>query len=93
MGVFPLRFETPGPAVGALSGLFIHGLPDDDLDCYRVAIEAVTAEDVQRVARAHIDPERVAIVVVGDHERFAGELETAGLGAVEVVREERSALA
>ncbi len=28
VGVFPLRFETPGPVVGALSGLAIHDLPD-----------------------------------------------------------------
>ena len=59
IGVFPLRFETPGPVAGSLSGLFVHDLPDDELARYRGAIEAVTADDVQRVARAHIQPERV----------------------------------
>jgi hypothetical protein len=49
----------------------------------------VTAEDVLRVAREHIDPERAAIVVVGDHEQFASELETAGLGGIEVERDEQ----
>ena len=29
VGVFPLRFETSGPVAGSLSGLFVHGLPDD----------------------------------------------------------------
>ena len=66
VGVFPLRFETPGPVAGSLAGLFVHGLPDDELDRYRGAIEAVTADDVQRVARAHIRPEAAAIVLVGD---------------------------
>jgi zinc protease len=89
VGVFPLRFETPGPVVGALAGLFVHRLPDDELDRYRTAIESVTAEDVLRVAREHIDPERAAIVVVGDHEQFASELETAGLGGIEVERDEQ----
>ena len=32
------------------------------------AIEAVTADDVQRVARDHIHPEASAIVLVGDHD-------------------------
>ena len=35
VGVFPLRFETPGPVAGSLAGLFVHGLPDDELDRYR----------------------------------------------------------
>jgi len=87
VGVFPLRFETPGPVAGSLAGLFIHDLPDDELDRYRSAIEAVTAADVQRVARDHIRPEAAAIVVVGDHERFGAALDEASVGAVEVVRD------
>ncbi len=35
VGVFPLRFETPGAVVGALAGLIVHGLPMDELDRYR----------------------------------------------------------
>jgi zinc protease len=88
VGVFPLRFETPGPVVGALAGLFVHELPDDDLARYRSAIESVTADDVLNVARRHIDPDRVAIVLVGDHAKFAPELDAERLGPVEVVRDE-----
>jgi zinc protease len=88
VGVFPLRFETPGPVAGSLAGLFVHDLPDDELDRYRGAIEAVSADDVQRVARAHIRPEVAAIVLVGDHEQFGTALDAAGVGTVEVVRDE-----
>jgi zinc protease len=87
IGVFPLRFETPGPVVGALAGIVIHGLPDDELARYREAIEAVTADDVLRAAREHIDLEHAAVVLVGDADRVGAELEAAGLGPVEVVRE------
>ena len=80
VGVFPLRFETPGPVAGSLAGLFVHGLPEDELTRYRGAIEAVTAEDVQRVAREHIHPEAAAIVLVGDHGQFGAALEAEGLG-------------
>jgi len=87
IGVFPLRFETPGPVAGSLSGLFIHGLPDDELAHYRAAIEAVTAEDVRRVAHEHIRPERSAVILLGDHEAFAADLEAANLGPIDVVRD------
>jgi len=88
IGVFPLRFETPGPVVGALAGLVIQGLPDDELARYRPAIEAVTADDVLAAARAHIDLERAAVVLVGDADRIGSELEAAGIGRLEVVRDE-----
>ncbi|MGZ6270310.1 MAG: M16 family metallopeptidase [Candidatus Limnocylindrales bacterium] len=88
VGVFPLRFETPSAVVGALSGIFVHGLPDDELARYRERIESVTAAAVQTAADAHIDPERLAIVVVGDADAVAGDLEAAGLGPLEVVRDE-----
>jgi zinc protease len=82
VGVFPLRFETPGPVAGSLAGLFVHDLPDDELARYRAAVEAVTVADVQRVARAHIHPEASAIVLVGDRDQFGQALEAADLGPV-----------
>ncbi len=88
VGVFPLRFETPGPVVGALSGIVVHGLPDDELATYRSRIEAVSAADIQAVARARIHPDQVAIVMVGDAGRILPELEAAALGPLEVIRDD-----
>lgn len=88
IGVFPLRFETPGPIIGALQGMVIHDLPDDELATYRARIEAVTADDVLAVAQAHIDLERLAAVMVGDAAAIAGSLEGAGFGPVEIVHDE-----
>jgi len=88
VGVFPLRFETPGAVVAALGGLFVHSLPDDELGRYRRLVEAVTAADVQTAARDHIDPERVAIVVVGDADAIGHDLEAAAFGELEIVRED-----
>ncbi|MHB8892423.1 MAG: M16 family metallopeptidase, partial [Candidatus Limnocylindrales bacterium] len=84
VGVFPLRFETPGPVAGSLAGLFVQGLPDDELARYRAAIEAVTADDVLRVARDHIHPERAAIILVGDHDAFGEALAAAGIAPIDV---------
>jgi zinc protease len=88
VGVFPLRFETPGAVVGALSGLVVHDLPDDELARYRGRIEAVTVDDVERAARDHVHVESAAIVLVGDADAFGPALEAAGLGVVVVQRED-----
>jgi zinc protease len=88
VGVFPLRFETPPAVVGAIAGLFIHGLPMDELDRYRPAIEAVSAGDVQSAAERHIRPDEVAIVLVGDADAILPALESAAVGPITVEREE-----
>lgn len=87
VGVFPLRFETPGAVVGALSSLVAHDLPDDELARYRPAIEAVTVEDLMAAARAHIQPAAAAIVLVGDADAFLPALESAAIGPIVVDRE------
>ena len=88
VGVFPLRFETAGAVVGALSGLAIHGLPLDELIGYRGRIEAVDIAAVAAAARAHLHVEAAAIVLVGDADAFGAELEAAGLGPVTIERDE-----
>jgi predicted Zn-dependent peptidase len=88
VGVFPLRFETSAQVAGALAGLVVHGLPEDELERYRPAVAAVSADDVLAAARRHIDPERASVVIVGDAARFRAALQAAGLEDVEVVSDE-----
>jgi zinc protease len=88
IGVFPLRFETPGPIVQALSGLVIHDLPDDELATYRERIDAVSADDVLAAARSHLHLERAAAVLVGDASVVGSSLEVVGFGPVEVIRDD-----
>jgi zinc protease len=88
VGVFPLRFETPGPVVGALGGIVVHDLPDDELTTYRARIEAVSIDDVLAIAQAQIHPDRAAIVMVGDAARIASDLDAAAIGPLEVIRDD-----
>ena len=90
VGVFPLRFETPGPVAGSLAGLFIQDLSDDELTHYRAAIDAVTAEDVLRVARAHLHPDESAIILVGDSDKFSADLEAAGIAPIEAAEDDET---
>ena len=87
IGVFPLRFETPGPVVGSVAGLVVHDLPDDELATYRAGVEAVTADDVLNAAREHIRLDEAAIVLVGDAEKIATDIEAAGFGPLDIVRD------
>jgi predicted Zn-dependent peptidase len=87
IGVFPLRFETAAQVVAAIGGLVIHGLPDDELDRYRPAVAALSADDVMAAAITHVRPDALSIVIVGDAERVVPALEAAGIGPVEVARD------
>jgi len=91
VGVFPLRFETPGPVVGALAGLAVNELPDDELARYRPGIEAVTIDDVRAAADEHLHVDRLAIVLVGDADRIAADIEAAGFGDLDIVAEDPAA--
>ncbi|MCC7052504.1 MAG: insulinase family protein [Gemmatimonadaceae bacterium] len=83
-GVFPIRFETTRAIASALASLAIFGLPDDYYDTYRANIRAVTADDILRVAQAHLDPSKLQVVAVGDPDAISAPLAALGLGAVTV---------
>lgn len=87
IGVFPLRFETAGAVVGALSGLAVHGLELDELIGYRERIEAVDTAAVAAAARAHLHVDAAAVVLVGDVDAFGEALEAAGLGRMVIERD------
>ncbi len=65
-GVFPLQIETQEGLINRLVQIKMYGLPADYLQTYRDRINSVTAADIQRVARQYIQPDKAAIVIVGD---------------------------
>jgi zinc protease len=58
-------------------------LPADYWDTYPQRVEAITAADVQRVAKKYYDSSRLQIVAVGDSASVKGVLEK--YGAVETL--------
>ena len=65
-GVFPIRIETQDGLIDQLVSVKMYELPADYLNTYRDQVNAVTAEDIQRVANQHVTPDRAAVVIVGD---------------------------
>ena len=62
----PATFASVSAINGALTGLWVQSLPDDYYQQYTKSVMAVTAEDVLRVAKKHLDMDHLAIVIVGD---------------------------
>jgi len=63
---YPAGFETVGAISAQLSNLVVYGLPDTYFNDYISKVNAVTLDDVNRVAKQYLDPSKMAIVIVGD---------------------------
>lgn len=61
----PRAFETAGRIVARMATVEIFGLAPDYWDRFPDQVEAVTAEEIRRIARSYFDPQRLAVVTVG----------------------------
>lgn len=77
-------YETAGQVAGAITTSLLFNFPLGRTAEELTAMSRVTAADVQRVARQHIDPSRLTVVVVGDVASIRPGIEKLGLGPVEV---------
>lgn len=69
-GSFPLRMDTSAKIAGILTNIEIYGLGLDYPDRYPALINAVSRDDILRVAKKYIDPGHMVIVVLGDQEKI-----------------------
>lgn len=63
---FPSSVETVGQISGSLADLYIYDLSPNYYNEYIQKVNAVTVEDVNRVANKYLTPDKMAIVIVGD---------------------------
>jgi zinc protease len=64
-GAYPLRFSGNGRVAQQLLGIQVAGLDIDYVNRRNALVEAVTSEDIARVARRLLDPDELSFVVVG----------------------------
>ena len=83
---YPRNFETAEQIARSTAQLALYGLPDNYFERFVPTIEALSLDDVLRVARAHLDDERVTTLVVGDRAIVEPALATLGLGAAEALQ-------
>lgn len=73
---FPRRFESKSGMLSVFVDDQLTGRPADFWQKYRDRVRAVSAQDVQRAAQAHLDPSQMAILVVGEWDDIVeGDLE------------------
>jgi zinc protease len=75
---YPRGFETPEQIARQLSALVLYDLPDDYFNNYLARVQAVSLTDVQRVAQKYLDPDHMAILVVGDRKVIEPGLRSLG---------------
>lgn len=72
IGSYPLSFDSNAKIAGNMMGVRLEDRPVDSFDQRNAKIEAVTLEDVNRVAREYLIPENFTFVVVGEPEGLDG---------------------
>lgn len=65
-GSFPLRIDSNKKIAGFLTAVEYYGLGLDYVDNYKHFINAVTKDDILRVAREYLHPGKYVLVVVGN---------------------------
>ena len=70
IGRFGLSLETPQDVAARIFDLKFHGLAANYYETFLDAIARVTPDDVSAFARNRIDPDRLAIVLVGNADAF-----------------------
>jgi len=75
--------------VGAIStsitSLVVQGLPDNYYQNYATNVQAVTKDDLLRVAKRYIDLNHLAIVIVGDRSTIEGPLKATNIAPITVL--------
>jgi zinc protease len=84
-GSFPLTIETPNAIATQIVNVLFYGLPVGDLQNFRERVNAVTVDDIQRVAKLYLKPDRLSVVLVGNAAEFKNQLPGLGMGTYETV--------
>jgi len=75
---FVFNFDTRREIINRQMTYEYYGYPQDFLEKTKTEVEKVTVEDVQRVARKYLQPDKVRMVVVGNDEDFDEPLSVLG---------------
>jgi len=81
----PGLLESTSQIAGQMASLATFGLTLEEFPRLVARVRAVTAADVQRVARQYLTPDKAHVVVVGDLAKVKEPIEKLGLGTATVL--------
>lgn len=67
---YPFWFDTPDEIIARLMRYEYYGYPPDFLERLRSGVEGVKRNDLLEVARNHLHPDSLTILVIGDPSKF-----------------------
>ena len=78
VGTYMMQGSSRGGLINLLRSTNLHGLPDSYITDYVKQVNAVTPEDVTRVARTYLNDDNFTIVIVGDKKAILDQLQGYG---------------
>lgn len=82
---FPGEFETTGDLARKLEELVVYKLPEDTYTRFVGTVTSLTAGELQKLAARYIQPDKMAVVVVGDRKTIEGPIRQLNLGPVHFI--------
>lgn len=78
----PRTFSSVNGVRGAISGIFVQNLAETYYNEYAGKVNAVTREDLVRVAKKYIDTDNLNIIIVGDRSLVEAPLRKTGIAPI-----------
>ncbi len=78
----PGQYETKRAVLGAILDIRTYGLRDDYFETYASAVRALGLPDIERAAKAIVQPDRMVWVVIGDLSKIEDGVRELGFGEV-----------
>ena len=87
---FPAEFETTGDLAQKMEEQVVHSLPDEYFPSYIRSVVQVTGPGVEKAAARYIQPDKFAVVIVGDRKVIEAGIRALNLGPIEVLTVEQA---
>lgn len=87
---FPAEFESTGDLARKLEEQVVHNLPEEYFPSYIRSVVQVTGPGVEKAAAQYIQPDKFAVVIVGDRKVIEAGIRALNLGPVEILTVEQA---
>ena len=81
----PQRFSSVNSIAGSISSIYTQDLPRTYYQDFASKIDAVTKDDLVRVAKKYIDLDHLNIVIVGDRVTIESPLRATGIAPIQIL--------
>ena len=81
----PSRFATVNGIAAAISSLYTQDLPETFFRDFAANVNAVTKDDLTRVAKKYVDVDHMNLVIVGDKASIEGPLKATGIAPIQIL--------